>query len=66
MRWRAPRIPKHSEWRTKTLFAWLPVRIGDQYVWLERYEVQQNYMAVHGWVTQHKYLIMIPAQSEEE
>ena len=30
--------------RTVTRFAWLPVKLDDQYVWWEKYTIQEKYI----------------------
>jgi hypothetical protein len=44
MRWkkkvsRAPPEPKVGDKKTELFFAWLPMEIGDMFVWLERYAI---------------------------
>ena len=35
--------PQDTDTRTKRLFAWLPVLVGNTWVWLERYYVLEVY-----------------------
>jgi hypothetical protein len=61
MRWKTNRPePKPGEERKVWRFAWLPIEVGDQTVWLERYGVIQRRMAgFEGdyWVDFDAYLL---------
>mgnify|MGYP003346217926 CR=1 FL=1 len=46
MRWKTKRIPKEGDTRERFPFAWLPTKIDDYTVWLERYWVQEELMHV--------------------
>lgn len=35
--------PKHGDTRIVKRFAWLPVEVEEQFVWLERYSSHQKY-----------------------
>lgn len=53
MRWLAPSAPSIGARRHLIRFAWLPVRLGDLWIWLERYTVTERYTRVGdglGWV----------------
>ena len=43
MRWPAKPLPYVKELRQVTRFAWLPVRIGLEWVWFESYALQQKF-----------------------
>lgn len=45
MRWKVAKEPKTGDTRIKICFAWVPLRIKDQYIWLEKYKCKQEY----GW-----------------
>ena len=47
MRWRAERPPKTDEKREKVLFAWLPIRCGDEWVWLEKVVLTRKWCRVN-------------------
>lgn len=49
MRWNAKPIPEFLQQRTVTRFAWLPTRIGDEVLWLERYLEVQEWVDLHNW-----------------
>jgi len=44
------RLPKDGDERIITKFAWLPINIVENYRWLERVTVKQNYNEYHGWM----------------
>lgn len=46
MRWKADRAPKEGDKRLRYKFAWKPIRIGDEMVWLERYGISEMYTRV--------------------
>jgi len=51
MKWKVKKQPiyKDGDTRTRRVFAWKKTRIGDQWVWLERYEVHERfYRAING------------------
>lgn len=53
MKWNAPAKPKIGDERIVDVFAWLPTRVGDKYVWLEHYQsIQRWERQFHGpeWV----------------
>lgn len=56
MRWRTKQKPEHHAERWVLHFAWYPVWIEDQYVWLERYWQMQFYTRHgHEWInSQHR------------
>jgi hypothetical protein len=43
MQWFTAERPKHGDTRTRSWFAWIPVRIGREYRWLEPVRVFQVY-----------------------
>jgi hypothetical protein len=46
MKWKAKYTQTHypqGSTRLKRVFAWLPVQIGDEVVWMERFEILQTY-----------------------
>lgn len=58
MRWLAtdPPTPKHRELRARKLFAWKPTRVKDHVIWLETYEVAEEFFLPlngPGWWTEY-------------
>ncbi len=52
--------PKHGDKRTVNKFAILPVRIGNELIWLEKYKQDQSfmftdYMVTGGWYIDREY-----------
>ena len=57
MRWSLPKPPTQGDTRTETHFAWLPTKVRNQMIWLERYYVHKRYNSLWSgpgsgrWVT---------------
>lgn len=50
-------LPQYNELRTRKVFAWLPIRIGNHRVSLEYYLVIEEYirgMPFDGWIERRK------------
>lgn len=43
MRWKVEKEPKVNDTRWVKRFAWKPIRIQNEMVWMERYWVKQRY-----------------------
>lgn len=44
MRWKTVKpVPKHGDQRKRRVFAWLPTEVEDHTVWLEQYQVTEQY-----------------------
>ena len=46
MRWKLKSPPKVGDTRTRLVFAWKKTRVGDHIVWLEQYQVYEEYVYV--------------------
>jgi hypothetical protein len=47
MKWKTVKhVPKDGHIRTRRVFAWLPTEVEDHTVWLEQYQVTEQYF--HG------------------
>jgi hypothetical protein len=45
MKWKTVKpVPKHGEIRTRRKIAWLPVEVQDHTVWLETYQITEQYV----------------------
>lgn len=61
MRWLAKNTPQVGDRRLVRAFAWVPIRIGYEWVWLESYFAAQEYVFTgsydcffKGWVTRER------------
>lgn len=51
MRWKSDnQEPKAGDIRHRNKFAWLPTRVNDYGVWLETYQVTEEYKAMYDFV----------------
>ena len=62
MRWSAQPKPRQGDLRTVTRFALWPTRIGDSYVWLEKFTETQIYRfdladLVYAWCRERRQII---------
>lgn len=71
MRWKMPPNPEYGDTRTRLVFAWLPKRIDDHIVFLERFELSELYGHFYcplgffpGWIEISKSLCF-PKQPEQ-
>jgi len=67
MRWKCRAEPKEHDRRQVRRFAWLPTRIDDKAVWLERYGVQQRWRVIYSefgpygiWEDEQRYTLEDP------
>ena len=45
MKWKTDKpLPKHGDWRKRRPFAWLPTKVEDHTVWLETYQITEQYI----------------------
>ena len=44
MKWKEKTEPSHGERRTYQKFAWMPIKVGEYTVWLETYQVTEEYV----------------------
>ncbi len=49
MKWKIKQEPKLGNIRCRRVFAWMPTVVGEYIVWLERYEVKEEYI-MDEWV----------------
>lgn len=54
MRWKADSTPKEGDTRNRRKFAWFPTLVGDYIVWLERFGIEEKYMATLAFDTDAK------------
>lgn len=43
MKWHSP-LPRRGDYRVRKAFAWLPVQIGQDKIWLEWYWIRDRYL----------------------
>jgi hypothetical protein len=49
MKWKEKTEPYHGERRTYQKFAWMPIKVGEYTVWLEAYQVTEEFGTYSRW-----------------